>query len=288
MPAPSALLRFAYWPVFALGFGGIGIHGIRSGWGVVPLGLLLFAAITVSFVAERALPYAEEWNQPRGDQLRDGIHVVVNETLATLSIAVLPAITGALGSVARGTWPHGLPFAVQLAGSLVVFDVGITLAHHASHRVAWLWRFHAVHHSVKRMIGVNGILKHPVHQTLEMIAGTLPLVVLGIPFEIASALAWLTAVQLLLQHSNVDYRLGPLRPLVAGAELHRLHHRKEPGRGDVNFGLFTSLVDRLLGTFDPDTRERLDSDALGIAGEPDHPTAYLAQLLEPFRPRSVH
>jgi sterol desaturase/sphingolipid hydroxylase (fatty acid hydroxylase superfamily) len=52
--------------------------------------------------------------------------------------------------------------------------------------------------------------------------------------------------------------------------------------GDVNFALFLSVWDRLLGTaFHSDHPMR--GDDLGIGSRPDYPDAYLAQLADPFR-----
>lgn len=47
-------------------------------------------------------------------------------------------------------------------------DLGITLMHWLSHRSALLWRLHAVHRSVHRIYGLNGLMKHP------LITGTAP------------------------------------------------------------------------------------------------------------------
>ena len=38
-------------------------------------------------------------------------------------------------------------------------------------------------------LGLNGLMKHPLHQTLEMTAGVTPLLLLGMPVNVASALA---------------------------------------------------------------------------------------------------
>ena len=145
-----------------------------------------------------------------------------------------------------------------------------------------MWRLHAVHHSIKRFYGLNGLMKHPLHQALEMAGGVAPLIVLGMPVQVAGALAVCVAVQLLLQHANVDYRVGPLRTVLALNEGHRFHHLKWPVVGDVNFGLFTLAWDYVYRThsFDPD--RRFTSDDLGMAAEPDYPTSYLRQLAEPF------
>ena len=96
-------------------------------------------------------------------------------------------------------------------------------------------------------------------------------------------LAFATGIQLLLQHSNADYTVGPLRYVLSLNEGHRFHHLKWAGVGDVNFGLFTLIWDHMLGTFSYDPERRFTSDDLGIAKEPDFPSGYLAQLREPFR-----
>lgn len=275
-------IRFGYVPFQLVGVNGFALAAISAGAGALALLPLFALSVASSFLAERFLPYNAAWNEPRGDTGRDTLHAVVNETLSTASVSSIPAVS-ALG-FGFSVWPHHWPFLVQTLAAILVLDLGVTLAHYASHRLRWLWRFHAVHHSVERMYGFNGLMKHPVHQSIEMAAGTLPLVLVGLPLEIGMALGFCTAIQLLVQHSNVDFRLGPLRTWLAAAEIHRLHHRKDPALGDVNFGLFTTIWDRLLGTLcDRHEGVQLSSSELGIGAEPGYPSAYLAQLVRPFR-----
>lgn len=278
----KALLRYGYCPAMLLGVNGLAIWIVATGRPRGWLALLLLAAIGLSFAAERVLPYVDDWNRSHGDGRRDTLHALVNEVANFSTLALLPVLTSSLSL--GGAWPTAWPFAVQVLFAIVVLDAGIALAHYASHRVDLLWRFHAVHHSVKRMYGFNGLMKHPVHQTIEIAGGTAPLVLLGLPPSVALALVFCVAIQLLLQHSNVDYRVGPLRAVLAVNEIHRFHHQKDPELGDVNFGLFTTLVDHLLGTYYYEARdERFTSEALGIGARPDYPEQYGAQLIEPFR-----
>ncbi|MBL4790093.1 MAG: sterol desaturase family protein [Kordiimonadaceae bacterium] len=162
-------------------------------------------------------------------------------------------------------------------------DIGITLAHYASHRIDALWRLHAVHHSIKRMYGFNGLMKHPLHQLLETVAGTTPLLLMGIPQDVLSLLIVAVLLQLLLQHSNVAYFVGPLRHVLVVNVLHRFHHLKTGEEGDVNFGLFTTFTDHLLGTAFYDEGKVIGSEDLGIAAQPNYPVSYLKQLAQPFR-----
>lgn len=137
-----------------------------------------------------------------------------------------------------------------------------------------------------RMYGFNGLVKHPVHQGIETAAGMLPLVLLGVPGDVATAVAGLVVLQLLLQHSNVDYRVGAVQRWAALNEGHRLHHVARVPEGDVNFGLFLLIWDRVLGTFTDPTGRSVDVAELGIAGRPAYPGGYVDQLREPFRRRA--
>jgi len=279
------ILRFAvrvgYAPLLLLGFNGVAIGLMAQSRSPGLLLPLLLGAIGVSFAAEALVPYLPAWNRSHGDAGRDVLHAVVNEVSNGVSIAATPVLAGLVAL--RGAWPQGWPFWVQVVGALLVLDAGITLAHWASHRWQVLWRFHAVHHSVERMYGLNGLMKHPLHQAVEMVAGATPLVLLGMPSAVGWTIGFCTAIQLLLQHSNVDYALGPLTRWIAGNRVHRFHHLRWPGEGDVNFGLFTTLWDRLLGTARFDAARRIGSVDLGIADRSSYPRAYGAQLLEPFR-----
>ncbi|WP_280181284.1 sterol desaturase family protein [Nocardia farcinica] len=275
------LVRYGYVPVMLVGINGAGIALAAAGAAKLWLVALLAAAVALSFAAERVLPYRPAWNRSHGDAGRDTVHTVVNETLVLGSVAAIPALAALLPGT--GIWPHSWPFVIQVLVAILIADLGITLAHYASHHIGVLWRFHAVHHSVTRCYGLNGLMKHPLHQTIEMIAGVTPLLLAGIPVPVAAALALAVAVQLLLQHSNADYRVGPLKHVLALNEGHRFHHLKWAGVGDVNFGLFTLIWDHLLSTYSYDPRRRFTSDDLGMAAKPDYPVGYLAQLAEPFR-----
>lgn len=281
-----SLLRWLYPPLMLVGFNGAALALIVADRSHALLLALLVAAVAVSFAVERLIPYEDDWNRTHDDRGRDLVHAIVNEGFAVVSVLALPGLASV--ATVADAWPHKLPFVVQVLITIVVFDFGITLAHWLSHRWGPLWRLHAVHHSVKRAYGLNGLMKHPLHQAVELSFGVAPLLVIGITQEVAWALAFAVAIQLLLQHSNADYRVGPLRYVLSLNEGHRFHHLKWAGVGDVNFGLFTLLYDHLLfRSFSYDASKVFTTDDLGIAKEPDFPTSYLAQLAKPFRSRGV-
>ncbi|MEW9682888.1 sterol desaturase family protein [Pseudomonas sp. TE50-2] len=278
-------MRILYAPCFFFGFIATAVWLIDLGADILWLLPLLGVAILLSFTCEALYPYKSAWSEATGEGGRDALHALVNETLNIASIAAIPLLAGWLP--ATSLWPSHWPVLGQLLLALPLADLGITLVHYASHRSALLWRLHAVHHSVTRLYGFNGLMKHPLHQMAEGLGGVLPLLLLGLPQDVAALLAFCIAVQLLLQHSNVDMRIGALRHLFAWAPVHRLHHLKYGTLGDVNFALFFPVWDRLLGTALHLPGYGLADDDMGIGDRPDYPKTYLAQLREPFRPAAT-
>lgn len=277
------VIRWTYLPVVLLGVNAAGIWLVSEGRPKWQLGLLFAVAVAWSFAAEWIAPYESGWNRSRGDSARDLAHAFVNEALQLGSLVILPVLVDVAGR--KGAWPDEWPFWVQVVFAIVVLDAGITVAHWWSHRWAPLWRAHSVHHSVTRFYGFNGLMKHPLHQLFETSVATVPLVLFGLPVDVATAVAFCVGTQLLLQHSNVDYRAGAVRWLVAVNQLHRFHHLKWPMVGDVNFGLFFTVWDRMLGTAMWDRSRRFSSADIGIGAEPDYPVTYVAQLAHPFHRR---
>lgn len=274
------VVRFAFLPLMLIGVNSLGWWLASRDAPKPGIVALLLGAVGLSFLAERTLPYNDDWNEPRDDAGRDVAHALINEALQVGSLLTLPLMVDV--AAIDGAWPSDLPFVLQVLGSVLVLDAGITLTHWASHRMELLWRFHAVHHSVRRFYGLNGLMKHPLHQLLETAVGTMPLVILGLPTDVATALVVAITIQLLLQHSNADYYVPSwARRLLALNLVHRFHHLKWPVVGDVNFGLFTNIWDRLLGTAVWNPSRTFTTDVLGIAKEPDYPDAYLAQLVRP-------
>ncbi len=275
------LVRLLYLPFFLLVGNGLAIflvgRGYSEGWLIV----LLASFIALAFLAERLVPYDAAFNDSHGDRTRDFTHALVNESLSVIGVMSVPMIASLISLPA--IWPTSLPLWQQLLMAVLIADVGITLVHYLSHRVGMLWRLHAVHHSVKRMYGFNGLMKHPLHQTLETLAGTAPLLLLGIPQSVLMLLVVAVVLQLLLQHSNVAYFTGPLKRVLAVNVVHRFHHLNTAEEGDVNFGLFTTFTDYLLGTayFDKDRIFR--SEDLGISDQANYPVDYLSQMVKPFR-----
>lgn len=275
------LVKFLYLPFFLVVGNGVAIYMVGQDGSKLVLLAWVGLFIALSFLIERWVPFDTVFNRPQGDSGRDIVHALVNESLSILGVVSVPVIAGFISL--PSVWPTDTPLWLQVLLAVIIADIGITLAHYASHRCNALWQLHAVHHSVKRMYGFNGLMKHPLHQTIETLVGTTPLLLMGAPQEVLMLLVVAVVIQLLLQHSNVAYFTGPFKYFLAINQVHRFHHLNSGKEGDVNFGLFTTLTDHLLSTAYYDKNRVIRSKDLGIGVAPDYPVAYVSQIIEPFK-----
>lgn len=140
------------------------------------------------------------------------------------------------------------PFAVvgAVLAAAIVNDFFFYWAHRFQHR--FLWRYHAVHHSIREMNAVNSY-HHASEAIVSLLLYTIPTSLIvadlgpGLPF--ASLAIWLHIVWI---HSPTRANFGPLRALFVDNRFHRIHHSLEERHFDRNFGAFTTLWDRLFGT----------------------------------------
>lgn len=242
--------------------------------------LLIAAAFGIGAVAllERLQPFEHAWQRDHGDTRADLLHGLVNFALLAGAAYTLHALRTVLP--AGVAWPITWPAWVQclLAGAIV--DLGLYAMHRVSHRFAWAWRLHAIHHSAERLYWLNGERRHPLSALLMAGPGLIVVVALGAPALVVSVWLAVLSVHLAFQHANLDYSLGPLRHWIGTAELHRWHHKREYEDAQVNFGEFWLVWDRLFGTF-VDRPGHVGAGDVGLR-EATVPAAYAAQLRWPF------
>jgi ornithine lipid hydroxylase len=242
--------------------------------------------------SERRLPFRPQWNRSHGDIGTDLMHAFVSGigTTQLASTAVQAGgivVAGALSrTVGAPLWPVEWPLLGQLALALLIAEFGQYWLHRWQHERDMLWRFHAVHHSAPRLYWLNAARFHPVDLGLLYVFGYLPLVALGCPETVIMLFAVFDAVFGMLQHCNIDVRLGPLNWIFSMAEPHRWHHSRTIDEANTNYGSNLIVWDHVFGTFFL-PRDRQPPAGIGIANMPAFPGAYWAQLAAPFRWQSV-
>jgi sterol desaturase/sphingolipid hydroxylase (fatty acid hydroxylase superfamily) len=250
--------------------------------------LIACSGLACVALLERLRPFEPKWLADHGDTMVDLLHAAFSLTLIFLSLELVALVESGIAAMGwtpaswHRLWPRGWPLWAQVLAAGAVIDFGLWLVHWLSHKLTWLWRLHALHHSAERLYWLNGERRHPLSALAHAAPSVLALALLGVAPEIVGCWFSIVAVHLAFQHANLDYTLGPLRRLLGVAEIHRWHHKREYNDAQVNFGEFWMLWDHLFGTF-RDSGARVGARDVGL----DHamPSSYIGQLAWPFRRR---
>lgn len=176
------------------------------------------------------------------------------------------------------------PVAIALA-VLLAYDFINYWIHRAQHRFAFLWRFHAVHHSVEDMDSLNSYT-HPVDVLAQYAVVTVVGLGIGFTFE---TMLWFLAFQTIhdrLLHTRAPINFGVLGAVLVDNRTHFLHHTRTEARSGKNFASTFTIFDRLFGTYQRPQAGALS--ATGLEGQPPPATVrdvFLARLggLQPAR-----
>jgi sterol desaturase/sphingolipid hydroxylase (fatty acid hydroxylase superfamily) len=182
----------------------------------------------------------------------------------------------------EGIVPSGFRAAVasqswwlQAVEVVLLSDLFVYWGHRVQHRVGFLWRFHAIHHSAEHLDWLAAHREHPIDSVYTLTLINLPAFLLGFPIETLAGFLAFRGMWAIYIHSNVRLPLGPLRALVGAPELHHWHHAKERFAG--NYANISPLMDLIFGTYRCPDHE---PESLGL--EEPMPRSYLGQLLHPF------
>lgn len=183
--------------------------------------------------------------------------------------------------IPASTWPAHWPLALQLLLAILCYEGTSYWQHRLVHRVPWLWRFHALHHSGTRLNFLRAVRFHFVDIATAAFVSYVPLAILGAPDSVVTLLAILLSVMGILQHANLRMRSPAwLDRLICTPAVHRHHHSSAPHEGDTNFGNSVMLFDMLFGTYG--APRPAGPAAVGIEDDPV-PRDFIGQTLGPFR-----
>lgn len=246
--------------------------------------MIYFGLAATLFTLERLMPYERTWLENDGQVAPDLLHTFLNKGVIQAFATAITSmgIARAVDPMPGELWPDTWPLAAQVALGLVVAEAGFYAAHRLAHQWRWLWRFHAVHHSVRRLWIINTGRFHFV-DTIVSVALSQPLLyVAGAPQVVFLWVAAVTAFIGILTHCNVVMRWRLLGYVFNTPELHRWHHSRKAAEGNANYGENLMIFDHLFATFLFPARRPPAN--IGI----DEPMAegFLGQLRQPFVPET--
>ena len=179
--------------------------------------------------------------------LTDLTHLLVNNALtaAGLFVVVVAAMIPFFW-VRRLDLAGHLPPTVAVIVAAVIVLFGQYWAHRLTHQVPFLWRFHAVHHSIEHMDWLASARLHPLDQVFTQGSVVVPLYLLGFNGGVFGGVVVFFTLLALFQHANVRLRFPVLRWVINTPEWHHWHHAIDREAINTNFGV--PVIDRLFGT----------------------------------------
>jgi sterol desaturase/sphingolipid hydroxylase (fatty acid hydroxylase superfamily) len=248
-----------------------------------PFGLkLIFIAFLVFVPLERLFALHPEQKIFRRAWANDLIFLLLNGILIKLGLlGVIAASIFAAGQIVPASFQAavgGLPYWVQIPMIILLSDLGFYWTHRMFHAVPWLWRFHAVHHSIEELDWMAAFRIHPVDQIITKGVSLVPVATLGFSEWTIVIYVLFYQWQTVFIHANVRIGFGPLRFLFASPEFHHWHHSSEREARDRNFAAQLSFVDALFGTLHMPKGQT--PRVYGL--DQPMPQHYVRQLLYPF------
>ena len=172
-----------------------------------------------------------------------------------------------------------IPFFLQLMMAILVADLFQYSIHRLFHTNRFLWRFHAVHHSIRTIDWLAGSRLHIVDILVTRAFSYIPLYVLGFSMQVFYAYVIIVALQAVAAHANTRINFGPLKYLIVTPQYHHWHHADDPEHYNKNFAIHLPLIDRVFGTYYLPNSKWPKTTGLG---NEQFPKGFLKQFLFPF------
>lgn len=236
----------------------------------------------IALLLERWLPFEKNWVNGTDWNL-DFTYYIVNYLI---KVSAQFALIWLAVWIPFPQWfPTAIPLWIQILLALTIIDFFLFVVHWQSHRYEWLWKLHSIHHSSERLYFLNGEKRHALHQILEGSPGIILCLVIGTPQPVVVAALAILAINMMMQHTNLNYKAGFLKKFFCVAELHRWHHRADYKDAQVNYGAWLTLWDHIFKTAydNPKIYESKGIGEIGIKEEPNFPRTYGKQFWYPFK-----
>jgi sterol desaturase/sphingolipid hydroxylase (fatty acid hydroxylase superfamily) len=241
---------------------------------------------TVLFVViEKLFPLYRGQSVFRFEWQTDMKHFAVNHFIVGLALLIVNfLIHHAFGWLVSSKFQQmiaGIQFVPQLLLCVLVADMAQYWTHRAYHEVPFLWRFHAVHHSVKTMDWLAGSRQHMLELIFTRVCVLAPLYVLGFSEAVMNAYIIVVGFQAVFNHANVHLPWGPLKYVIVTPDFHHWHHASDDEAIDKNYAAHYAFLDYLFGTAVKATKQRFP-EKYGVVGD-YMPEGFVRQQLFPFR-----
>jgi len=178
-----------------------------------------------------------------------------------------------------------LPRTLEIIAAVVLMDYTLYLWHVLTHRVPFLWRFHAVHHVDLALDASTALRFHFGELAASVPYRAAQVVLLGVDTESLSYWQMFLSLSILFHHSNVRLPRrfeSVLSWFLVTPRMHGIHHSNEPVEANTNWSSGLACWDRIHRTFRLDIPQ--EQIHIGVKGIDTEERVQLPKILsQPFR-----
>ncbi len=261
--------------------GEVGSHyGIGFDWFLLDLLVMTLVFVPV----ERFWPLHPKQKTFRPEWTTDAFYFVAThlpaQLLTFLMVAPALLLTKWLAIPRLAAFVQSWPYVVQLLAAIFVADFFQYCVHRMFHTVPFLWRFHAIHHSIKTLDWIAGSRSHFFDIVITRGLIMIPMMIVGFPQSVLAG--YLVFVSFHATFCHTDFRPDApwLEKYFVTVRYHHWHHAADKNAVDVNFAIHLPFLDRLFGThYLP---KNAWPERYGLIDD-TMPQGFFAQLLSPFK-----
>jgi len=216
--------------------------------------LILAAGFVLMWMLESAIPLLRTGiNKPKHTGINlffTGTTLIVNFLFAAVLVMASDFTTrnhfGILYLADLPLWAHAV------FGLLLLDFIGAFVIHVLAHKVKWMWKFHAVHHSEPHVNTTSALRHHPGESVFRAVFTTLAILIAGTPVWMVMIYQSASALFSQFNHANIHlpkWLDSMIAIIFVSPGMHKVHHHYLMPVTDTNYGNIFSVWDRLFQTF---------------------------------------
>ena len=207
-----------------------------------------------SWILEGAIPLIqfnyEKWKHAGRNLIFLSTSVVINVVFGLLTLGIF--VWTGQNEFGFLHW-IALPLWAELLIAVAFLDfISQYVAHYILHRVAWMWKFHMVHHSDTTVDATTGTRHHPGDYLIRETFALAAVIISGMPLAFYLVYRIASVLFTYFSHANINLPVWldkALSYVIVTPNMHKFHHHFERPWTDTNFGNIFSWWDRIFGTF---------------------------------------
>ena len=260
---------------------GINNQSVTIGLDWLLIDILVSAIIFIPI--ELFLPKRLSQSKFHSEWRTDLVYFIISHLLIQVTgvIIQIPAVFAfkSIGLEGFQSTIQSIPFIPQLFVALFVSDLFQYTAHYFFHKVPYLWRFHAVHHSTKHLDWLAGSRTHFLDLIVVRSVAFIPIYVCGFSSSVFLTYIVIVSFQAVLAHANTRINFGFLKYVFVTPQYHHWHHSDDPKAYDKNFAIHFPFIDMIFGTYYPMGNTWPEGTGLG---DVKFPKGFLKQFVYSF------